>query len=305
MIALLLPLIREQEINPPISVGNPKEIVQPPDVSPISAISTRSINDQKSNVIHGLVAKRYNAPVMGVDVHRDTLAFTIVDPQSVLVSGERENTEEGINELVHLCKKHKVEMVGMESTSEYWLPLHWAMQTVGIGTLVANPQQTKATQGVKTDPQDAQRIAFALRDGRLKPSVVCTPEAYALRKNLREMVHQIDAATAVQNRLQQIFHKAHAGKNIPKYLHSGRGSQILGGVVDCRTKDAVYEVVKAAYAQYKGKTTDPQRLQPIAQEIWGFLQRLDQLYDRGRFYELLEELYAHRAPENELLIEVF
>jgi len=41
--------------------------------------------------------------------------------------------------------------------------------------LVANPRQTKDTQGKKTDKLDARRIYIAHRDGRLKPSVI-SPE---------------------------------------------------------------------------------------------------------------------------------
>jgi transposase len=301
MIRVLLPLVRKSTPDSEDQKVSSKEVVTYSKDTRVQAPEITSHAGSPTNMIHGPIAQRFDDPVMGVDVHRDTLAFSIVDIRSVIVAGERENSDDGVNELLHLCKKHGVVMVGMESTSEYWLPVHWAMQSAGISTLVANPQQTKATQGVKTDPLDAQRIAFALRDGRLKPSVLCSPEAYALRKDLREMVHQIDAATAVQNRLRQIFHKARAGKELPAYLHTMRGSQILTGVVESRTQAEVYAVVKDAYAHHKGKTDEPQKLQPIARMVWNFLERLDSLHDRSRFYELLDEFYAHRAREHELL----
>ncbi|MHA1436929.1 MAG: IS110 family transposase [Promethearchaeota archaeon] len=70
----------------------------------------------------------------------------------------------------------------MESTAEYWLKPFWTLTEVGIKVLVANALQTKTTQGKKTDKEDADRIAIAFRDGRLKPSVVCSPDQYSMRK---------------------------------------------------------------------------------------------------------------------------
>jgi transposase len=304
MVAALRPFVPSKSRIPPSTIQTKNiEVSSPSDSSTSEGTRIGDFKKCPTVTINGHIATRFINPVMGIDIHKDTLAYAIVNPTTVLVAGEMANTDEGVSQLLKFCQKYNVEMVGMESTSEYWLPVHWTFQSAHIPTLVANPQQTKATQGIKTDPQDAQRIAFALRDGRLKPSVLCTPEQYALRKDLREMVHQINAATAVKNRIQQIFHKARAGEVVTKFLTSNRGCKILSGVADARSQEAVYEVVKDAYTHHRGKTQDPQKLRPLTREVWAYLQRLDLLNDRTRFFSLLEELYAHQAREYELLME--
>jgi transposase len=302
MITALLPYLHLNGVK----VADPPKSEESPPLStpsPGPKIPIRSTHALAGRPRNEIVARRYNEPVMGIDIHKDTLAYAIVNPSTIVQAGEIENSDDGVTRLLNIGRKYGVVMVGMESTSEYWLPVHWTFQSAGIPTLIANPQQTKATQGVKTDPLDAQRIAFALRDGRLKPSVVCTPEQYALRKDLREMVHQIDAASAVKNRIQQIFHKARAGKEVPKYLSSVRGRIILTGIADARTEESVYKVVKDAYAYHRGKTADPQKLKPLTREMWSFVQALDRLNDRLRFFALVDELYTHQAREHELLLE--
>jgi len=71
------------------------------------------------------------------------------------------------------------------------LKAFWKLTEGCVKVLVANPLQTKAAQGVKTDPEDARRIAIAFRDGRLKPSVVCTPEQYSMRKLNRDAIKKV------------------------------------------------------------------------------------------------------------------
>jgi len=95
----------------------------------------------------------------------------------------------------------------------------------GIPVLVANPQQTKITQGKKTDKLDARRIAIAHRDGRLKPSVISSQEILSLRKANRTLFKQINDATKIKQRLNQIFHQKDF--KYPNLVKTKSGLQLL------------------------------------------------------------------------------
>lgn len=169
--------------------------------------------------------KRKTGPVMGVDVHKDLLTICIVTEKRVLLEIEFKNTNEGIGELLASCKKNKVKSVGMESTAQYHFKLMYALVDANIPFLVANPQQTKSTQGKKTDAIDAKRIAIAHRDGRLKPSVISPKEIMSLRKGMRALLKLIQDQTKIKQRLNQVFHQKDV--KLSPLLRTKWGLQVL------------------------------------------------------------------------------
>lgn len=247
-----------------------------------------------------LEGNRWEEPVMGIDVHKVTLAFAIATPAGVIKEGLTENTLEGLAVLVQACRLNQVAIVAMESTAEFWLLPYWTLQDAGIKVIVANPLQVKATQGIKTDRLDARRITLALRDGRLKPSVACDREQYALRKAMRELVTQTELKTQAVNRLKQIFHKASAPDLVEKAIDSQRGLSILAALPGCCARDELYTVVQVAFSQHKGMIVDPAELDKITSSFWAFLQRVDINRDRQRFVLILDEIVMHKAKIAEL-----
>ena len=143
----------------------------------VSRTETKSqINKTQKSRIKSGEGVRLNELVGGVDVHKKVLAVAVASPDGVIAEHEFLNVHDSITDLIQIFLYHKVKHVGMESTAEYWQKLAWKLSEAGFEVLVANPQQTKSTQGKKTDKLDAKRIAIALRDGRLKASVVCAPD---------------------------------------------------------------------------------------------------------------------------------
>ena len=151
--------------------------------------------------------RRKSGPIMGVDVHKDVLTCCILTEKKVLKELEVKNSKIGIDQLISLCRKRNVSSVAVESTAQYHFKLLYKFLEAGIPILVANSQQTKTTQGKKTDKFDARRIAIAHRDGRLKPSVITGKEIMSLRKANRQLLRQINEATKIKQRLNQIFHQ--------------------------------------------------------------------------------------------------
>jgi transposase len=151
--------------------------------------------------------RRKSGPIMGIDVHKDVLAYCVLTETKILREFQVKNNNEGINNLIGIIKKLHVSSVAVESTAQYHFKLVFKLIDSDIPVLVANPQQTKTTQGKKTDKIDAQRIAIAHRDGRLKPSVITSKQIFNLRKAMRNRLNLTNETTKIKQRLNQIFHQ--------------------------------------------------------------------------------------------------
>jgi transposase len=179
--------------------------------------------------------RRMHGTIMGVDVHRDVLAYCMITDQELVKEGQLPNTRTiiedeqeqkgGIDQLIGLCKRNQIQGVAMESTAQYHFKLMYALMEKGIPLLVANPQQTKSTQGKKTDKLDARRVAVAYRDGRLKPSVITPQEIMSLRKGLRTLIKYVQETTKIKQRAKQLFHQKDA--DLGDLLSTGWGMEVL------------------------------------------------------------------------------
>lgn len=169
-----------------------------------------------------------------------------------------------------------------------------AIARSGVLVLVANAQQTKATQGKKTDKFDARRIALAVRDGRLKPLITCNREQYALRKTMCDLIKRDHWSTSIQSRIQQIFDKARASKFVKDPLKSLRGQRILIYLPNCTSVTEILELIQEEFAHHRGRTEEMKELQIYAAEMAQFLKNLDSNQDRFRFITWLEDYLAER-----------
>lgn len=185
---------------------------------------------------------RKQGPIMGLDVHKDVIQYCIVTETRLLEEAELENTKGGLKKLVAILKKRKVRSVAMESTSQYHVKVMYYLLEHEIKILVANPLQTKQTQGKKTDILDARRIAVAHRDGRLKASVIPHYDYWMLRKAMRKLVQLINDATKSKQRLSQLFHqKDYNGKHL---LKTKTGIEMLSLVINgAITRDSIHQII--------------------------------------------------------------
>ncbi|NMC08695.1 MAG: IS110 family transposase [Candidatus Lokiarchaeota archaeon] len=189
--------------------------------------------------------------MMGVDVHKSVLAWCVVSEASLLDEGELPNTLEGIKKLQAVIKKRQVDSVAMESTAQYHFKLLYTLIAAGTKVLLANPQQTKDTQGKKTDKLDAKRIAIAHRDGRLKPSVISPQEIMSLRKAMRAHTRMVEDQTKIKQRLIQVFHQKDV--EFSTMLATNWGTNVLKGLFDT---DDIDSLVKAHLPRGRTKQRD-------------------------------------------------
>lgn len=245
--------------------------------------------------------ERINEPVGGMDVHKDTLFAAVATSAGIKDEHVFRNNESGINDLINYFKFHGVEHAALESTAEYWLKAFWKLTEGGVKVLVANPLQTKAAQGVKTDKEDARRIAIAFRDGRLKPSVICTPEQYSMRKLNRDATKKVQEGTKAINRLKAMFEMFDAEKWITNLYTSNRGQQIMCRTIELSDQEKILAVLTDEYSSGPKQIRDKSKLLKRASELTKFLTNMDISSNyRIRYGHLIEDYVRSKRMATQL-----
>ena len=102
-----------------------------------------------------------------------------------------------------------VELVVMESTSDYWRIWHYLLESLGLAVCLVNSSQARQLAGrPKTDRLDAQWLARLAEMGLLRPSFVPPPEIRALRDLCRARAHLVRDRTRAWQRLEKLLEGA-------------------------------------------------------------------------------------------------
>ena len=102
-----------------------------------------------------------------------------------------------------------VELVVMESTSDYWRIWYYLLEAAGLNVQLANPAHARQLAGrPKTDRLDAQWIARLAEMGLLRPSFVPPPEIRALRDLTRTRLQLVRDRTREWQRLEKLLEGA-------------------------------------------------------------------------------------------------
>jgi transposase len=103
----------------------------------------------------------------------------------------------------------RVELVVMESTSDYWRIWFYLLEAAGLAVQLVNSRQSRQLAGrPKTDRLDAQWIARLAEMGLLRPSFVPPPEIRALRDLTRTRVQLVRDRTREWQRLEKLLEGA-------------------------------------------------------------------------------------------------
>jgi len=140
-----------------------------------------------------------------------------------------------------------VELVVMESTSDYWRIWFYLLEAAGLRVQLVNSRQARQLAGrPKTDRLDAQWIARLAEMGLLRPSFVPPPEIRALRDLARTRLQLVRDRTREWQRLEKLLEGALAR---------------LSSVVSSLAKVASARLILEAIA---GGETSPQALVALA-----------------------------------------
>jgi transposase len=102
-----------------------------------------------------------------------------------------------------------VEVVVMESTSDYWRIWYYLLEAAGLNVQLVNSRHARQLAGrPKTDQKDAQWIARLGEMGLLRPSFVPPPEIRALRDLARTRLQVLKDRTREWQRLEKLLEGA-------------------------------------------------------------------------------------------------
>jgi transposase len=102
-----------------------------------------------------------------------------------------------------------VELVSMESTSDYWRIWYYTLEAAGLRVQLVKSSQARQLAGrPKTDNLDAQWIARLTEMGLLRPSFVPPAEIRALRDWTRTRLQLVRDRTAEWQRLEKLLEGA-------------------------------------------------------------------------------------------------
>ena len=247
--------------------------------------------------------RRKTGAVGGIDAHRDLLVFSIVNSESILVEGQVQNNSQGIADFLRTCREYQVESFAVEATSTYQVKLVLAALDAYIPVLLANPQQTAATQGKKTDRFDARRIALAHRDGRLKPSVISPKNILDLRMCTRSLLHLIEQQTKNKQHIHQIFHQYDITLQdmFPNLLNMQWSLQLLHTTLACPDKK-ITDLIDQYYKRNKRRTNYKHHREVLTQTLSDLRTKLTHLdYVRLQAELVQLELQGQLADQQRLL----
>jgi len=142
----------------------------------------------------------------GCDVHKATIAATILSADSSMESRQFSTHVTGLLNLRTWIEDHNVERVLMESTGIYWIPVHAILEGIAEVHLV-NPLLIKYLPGRKTDLQDSAWLAEIALNGLYKPSYIPPQPIRELRDLTRTHRKLVEERTRHKNRIHKLLVK--------------------------------------------------------------------------------------------------
>jgi len=150
--------------------------------------------------------QKVNAPVLGLDVHQNLIAYCLLDRagdevESGSVGGSPQDLDELLAQLVFDRRMH----VSFEACGGILWIFDALVARVGRQRVhVAQPRRIRAIANsqTKNDANDAWWLAYLTHEGRLPESFIPTGELRELRIATRERIATVRARTKVQVRLR-------------------------------------------------------------------------------------------------------
>ena len=147
----------------------------------------------------------------GLDVHKKTVVAAIIVPDGQ--GGLRKEVRTFATMTADLLAlsdwllRFGVTHVAMESTGEYWKPIHNILEE-NFEVLLVNARHIKQVPGRKTDVMDAEWIADLLRHGLLRGSFIPPVGQRELRELTRHRANFVRERATLVNRIQKTLESA-------------------------------------------------------------------------------------------------
>jgi transposase len=153
--------------------------------------------------------------VAGIDVAKAKADVCTRLPPGRPGGRRRSRTEEfpatvaGVQDLAGRLLADGVQLVSMESTSDYWRLWFFVLEAAGLNVQLVSSSQARQLAGrPKTDRADAQWIARLTEMGLLRPCFVPPAEVRELRDWARARLHLVQDRTREWQRLEKLLEGA-------------------------------------------------------------------------------------------------
>jgi transposase len=157
--------------------------------------------------------------IVGVDIAKRSHEAVIIDEAGNVIKNafNFKNDFAGFQKLLGIFESLGTQsdfLIGMESTSHYWLALYSNLKNKGYTVHVLNPIQSNALRGmyirqVKNDEKDSFIIAEVIRFGRYTEGGMPPSELYELREMCRARFYIVDMVADLKKKvitlLDQVF----------------------------------------------------------------------------------------------------
>ncbi len=147
----------------------------------------------------------------GLDVHKKSIVACCLkleadgtQAQEVCTFG---TTTPQLLELLDWLLKWGVTIIAMESTGEFWKPVHNILEGQ-VEVMLVNAAHVKNVPGRKTDVKDAVWLAGVLQHGLLRASFIPPRVQRDLRDLTRQRSNLVRERASVVNRLQKVLEAA-------------------------------------------------------------------------------------------------
>jgi transposase len=144
----------------------------------------------------------------GIDVHRDSVVVTVRRKglnadDDIVTTKSFETFRDTLVEMTQWLANEQVEVVAIESTGVYWIPVVRVLQEKLLQTTVwlVNPVDVKRRAGRKTDRKDSRWLSEVALYALVPPSYLPSREQSELRKLTRHRTKLVADQTRYQNRI--------------------------------------------------------------------------------------------------------
>lgn len=221
--------------------------------------------------------------VCGLDVHKSIILMCIIKANGQRIVQEFSTLTCDIVSMRETMKTQDVQIVGIESTGVYWIPI-WRILQGHFELKLINPYFIKQVPGRKTDVKDSEWIATVIQKELVRGSYVPGKLIQELRQYERRYVRLCEQSTRIEQELDRQLHRC----NIQ--------------ITNYATKIGSTSVIKVVKAIVAGETTAQQlerhvhgriknkHKEKITASLQGIISKADRfLFEQNiREYELIQ-----------------
>jgi len=233
--------------------------------------------------------------VSGLDVHKDSVRMCILQENGEKIEEKFGTLTPELYRLRDTLALHNVEIVAMESTSIYWIPI-WNILLDYFELKLVNPYFIKQVPGRKTDVKDAEWIATALQKELIRGSYVPEPHIQEMRQYERAQASLRKRIIYIEQRIDMQLQRSNI--RLSNYVTDIGGvsmRKVIKAITLGETRPAVL------CNQVHARITNKHSREVITDSLSGVFQPVDIFMLK----QYMDELELLEKQEQECLIALF